>query len=51
MGNGHDEALKHFTSIVLDGAEKDYEPIQGVNMIKILSAMYESAETGKEVRL
>ena len=51
MGNGHDEALKHFTAIVLDGAEKDYEPIQGVNMIKILEAMYKSAETGREVLL
>ena len=51
MGNGHDEALKHFTSIVLDNAEKDYVPVQGVNMIKILSAMYESAATGKEVAL
>ena len=51
MGNGHDEALKHFTAIVLDGAEKDYVPVQGVNMIKILEAMYKSAETGKEVIL
>ncbi len=51
MGHGHDKALRHFVSIVLDGAEKDFVPEQGVNMIKILSAIYESAETGKEVVL
>ena len=51
MGDGHKLALLHFTSIILDGAEKDYVPVQGVNMIKILQAMYKSAETGKEVLL
>ena len=51
MGNGHDEALRHFTAIVLDGAEKDYVPQQGLDMIKILCAIYESARTGKEVIL
>lgn len=51
MGNGHDEALRHFTAIVLDGAEKDYVPQQGLDMIKILCAIYESAQTGKEVIL
>ncbi len=51
MGNGHFRALYHFVDIVLDGAPKDYEPEQGVNMIKILSALYESAQTGKEVQL
>lgn len=51
MGDGHAAALLHFTSIILDGAEPDYVPEQGVNMIKILEAMYKSAETGKEVLL
>lgn len=51
MGNGHDKALRHFVDIVLNGAEKDFIPEQGVNMIKILSAIYESARTGKEVLL
>ena len=51
MGDGHEAALLHFTRIVLDGAEPDYVPTQGVNMIKILEAMYKSAKTGKEVRL
>ena len=50
-GVGHSRALEHFTAIVLDGAKPDYVPQQGVNMIKILDALYESARTGKEVRL
>lgn len=51
MGNGHARALEHFCRIVLDGAEKDYVPEQGLNMIKILDAIYESAKTGHEVAL
>ena len=51
MGNGHARALEHFCRIVLDGDEKDYIPEQGVNMIKILDAIYESAKTGREVAL
>ena len=51
MGDGHDEALKHFAAMVLDGAEPDYVPQQGINMIRILSAIYESAKTGREVIL
>lgn len=51
MGNGHAAALRHFSSIVLHDTEKDFVPEQGLNMIKILSAIYESAKTGKEVRL
>lgn len=48
---GNDAALRHFTSIILRDAEKDFVPEQGLNMIKILSAIYESAKTGKEVIL
>ena len=51
MGDGHARAIDHFLHIVLEGAEKDYVPEQGVNMIKILDAIYESAETGREVLL
>lgn len=51
MGNGHKAALDHFVNILLDGAKKDYVPEQGVNMIKILEAMYRSAELGREVAL
>ena len=51
MCNGHDAALRHFTSIVLDNAERDYVPEQGIDMIKILEAIYKSAESGREVVL
>ena len=43
--------LEHFVDVVLNGATPDFVPAQGVNMIKILNAMYESAKTGREVRL
>ncbi len=51
MGNGHDAAIRHFVDIVLHDAKKDYVPKQGLDMIKILCAIYKSAETGKEVQL
>ena len=51
MGDGHARALAHFVEIVLDGRAPDYVPQQGVNMIKILDAIYESAKTGREVVL
>jgi predicted dehydrogenase len=50
-GDGHGLALSHFVSIVLDDAKRDYVPLQGLNMIKILEAIYKSAETGREVVL
>ena len=49
--NGHAANLEHFVDVVLNGTTPDFVPAQGVNMIKILNAMYESAKTGKEVRL
>ena len=51
MGDGHFAALHHFVRIILDGDKPDYVPQQGQDMIKILDAIYESAKTGKEVRL
>jgi len=51
IGNGHARALEHFSREVLDGAPMDYVPEQGVNMIKLLNAIYESAKTGREVVL
>ena len=47
----HGENIRHFANVILNGVEPDFTPEQGVNMIKILTAMYESAETGFEVRL
>ncbi len=49
--SGHARALQHFAREVLDGEELDYVPEQGVNMIKLLNAIYESAKTGREVVL
>ena len=46
----HEANLRHFLD-VLDGATPDFVPVQGVNMIKILEAMYKSAELGKEIQL
>ena len=49
--NGHGRNLSHFVDVVLNGATPDFIPQQGVNMIKILNAIYKSAETGKEILL
>lgn len=49
--NGHQNNLKHFVDVLLNGDEPIFKPQQGVNMIKILDAIYKSAESGCEVRL
>ena len=46
----HEANLRHFLD-VLGGAKPDFVPVQGVNMIKILEAMYRSAEAGHEIAL
>ncbi len=48
---GHARNLKNFVDVLLEGQEPCFKPQQGVDMIKILSAVYESAKTGHEVRL
>ncbi|MHA6482294.1 Gfo/Idh/MocA family protein [Paenibacillus sp. strain BS8-2] len=47
----HTENIKHYVDCLQGRAEPTISPEQGVDMIKILSAIYESAATGKEVRL
>ena len=47
----HEANLRHFADVLLHNAKPDFEPVQGVNMIKILEAIYKSAETGREVLL
>ncbi len=47
----HEANLRHFADVLLNGEEPMFVPQQGVNMIKILEAMYKSAETGKEIAL
>ena len=49
--HGHMYNLSHFYDVVIDGAKPIFEPQQGIDMIKILCAIYESAKTGKEVSL
>lgn len=49
--NGHAANLVHFVDVVLNGTKPDFVPAQGLNIIKILNAMYESAKSGREVRL
>ena len=49
--NAHGENIKHFADVLLNDTEPDFVPVQGVNMIKILEAIYKSAETGREVIL
>lgn len=43
--------LINFYDVVIDGKEPVFKPQQGVDMIKILCAIYKSAETGREVVL
>ena len=47
----HTANLRHFADVVLNGAEPMFVPQQGVDMVKILEAIYKSAETGREVLL
>lgn len=47
----HAGMLNHFIDVVQERAEPIIRPEQGVWMIEILSAIYESARTGAEVRL
>lgn len=48
---GHKSNINHFVDVVRERTEPIFVPQQGVDMIKILSAIYESAQTGREVRL
>jgi predicted dehydrogenase len=49
--SGHGQHLYHFIDVVQGRAKPINTPADGLNMIKILSAIYKSAQTGKEVRL
>lgn len=51
ISNGHAANLQHFVNVVLHDEKPDFVPQQGVEMIKILQAIYQSAQTGKEVEL
>ena len=49
--NGHSNNLKHFYDVVIEGKDPIFVGQQGIDMIKILCAIYESAKTGREVQL
>ena len=49
--DGHVRNLRHFYDVLDGKCEPCFKPQQGVDMIKILSAVYESAKTGQEVNL
>lgn len=50
-GGGHGQNIRNFVDVVLGEGKPVFEPQQGVDMIKILTAIYESAKTGREVVL
>ncbi|MEI6169324.1 MAG: Gfo/Idh/MocA family oxidoreductase [bacterium] len=43
---GHSRNLRHFVDVLLERATPCFKPQQGVDMIKILAALYKSARTG-----
>src|SRR5690606_31813510 len=49
--SNHGKHIAHFIDCLQNRAQPMNAPAQGVDMIKILSAIYESAELGREVRL
>ncbi len=49
--NGHKGNIRNFIDVITQGAEPVFKPFQGVDMIKILCAIYESAKQGKEIVL
>ena len=50
-GGGHQLACEHFVSCIRSGSAPDSPGEQGVVLMKIIDALYESAQTGVEVRL
>ncbi len=49
--DGHRRNISHFIDVLEGKADPVFVPQQGIDLIKILCAIYESAKTGKEVRL
>lgn len=47
----HEANLRHFVDCLFNGTEPMFVPQQGVNMVKILEAMYKSAQEGREIVL
>lgn len=49
--NCHEANIRHFVDVIEGKCEPDFVPQQGVNMVKILEAIYKSAECGHEIAL
>lgn len=47
----HAANLRHFYDVVIEGKDPAFVPQQGIDIVKILCAIYKSAETGREVVL
>ena len=47
----HEGNIRHFIDVINGKAEPDFTPEQGLNMVKILEALYKSAELGHEIPL
>ena len=47
--NPFDREISHFVDCVLNGTGCIIQPWQGKEVIKLITAIYESAETGKEI--
>lgn len=47
----HEQNIRHFIDVINGKAEPDFTPEQGLNMVKILEALYKSAELGREIQL
>ena len=47
----HEGNIRHFIDVLNGKAEPDFTPEQGLNMVKILEALYKSAELGHEIQL
>lgn len=47
----HEANIRHFIDVINGRCEPDFTPEQGLNMVKILEALYKSAECGHEISL
>ncbi len=47
----HEANIRHFIDVINGKCEPDFTPEQGLNMVKILEALYKSAELGHEISL
>jgi len=49
--NTYDEEIKHFVFCVTEDKKPITKPNEILNVIRIIEAIYKSAETGREIRL